>query len=140
MPSTSARRVRPASTPGLVRHGYADVLLNRVIGPAYLAGHATARARRAARQDEERVLTLLSAQVTGWPCSPAMRFSGPSSARLEMRNVLANAARVVGLVAQATGEDLSDTLRRDLALVTDPRGEHTAMEIYTEIVEAQHAV
>ena len=130
--------------PWLVRHGYADVLLNRIIGPVYLASHATLlHARRAehilTRQEKDRVLTLLSAQFYRQAMFTSYAFFGTEFGTLEMHNVLANAARVVGLIAQATGEDLSDMLRRDLALVTDPRGEHTAMEIYTEIVEAQYA-
>jgi hypothetical protein len=120
--------------PWLVRHGYADVLLNRVIGPVYLAGHVE---RVLTRQDKDCVLTLLSAQINRQAMFTSYAFFGTEFGTREMRNVLANAARVVGLVAQATGEDLSDTMRRDLALVTDPRGEHTAMEIYAEIVEAQ---
>jgi hypothetical protein len=123
--------------PWLVRHGYADVLLNRVIGPAYLAGRAE---HVLTRQDEDRVSTLLSAQFYRQAMFTSYAFFETEFGTLEMHNVLANAARVVGLIAQATGEDLSDPLRRDLALVTDPRGEHTAMEIYTEIVEAQHTV
>ncbi len=120
--------------PWLVRHDYADVLLNRIIGPVYLAGHAE---HILTRQDEDRVLTLLSAQFYRQAMFTSYAFFGTEFGAREMRNALANAARVVGLVTQATGEDLSDTLRRDLALVTDPRGEHTAMELYIEIVEAQ---
>ena len=132
------REAREAGfNPWLMRHGYADVLLDRIIGPVYLANHAE---HVHTREEIDRVLTLLSAQINRQAIFTSHAFFGTEFGTLEMRNVLANAARVVGLIGQATGEDLGDTLRRDLAQVTDPRGEHTAMEIYTEIVEAQHAV
>jgi len=132
------REAREAGfNPWPMRHGYADVLLDRIIGPVYLANHAE---HVHTREEIDRVLTLLSAQINRQAIFTSHAFFGTEFGTLEMRNVLANAARVVGLIGQATGEDLGDTLRRDLAQVTDPRGEHTAMEIYTEIVEAQHAV
>jgi hypothetical protein len=123
--------------PWLVRHDYAEVLLDRIIGPAYLANRAE---HLYTRQEVDRVLMLLSAQIHRQAMFNSHAFFGTEFGTLEMRNVLANAARVVSLIAQATGEDLSDMLRHDLAHVIGPRGEHTAMEIYTEIVEAQHAV
>jgi Domain of unknown function (DUF3536)/Glycosyl hydrolase family 57 len=121
--------------PWLLRHDYSEVLLDRMIGPAYLASHAE---HPHTLKEIDRVLTLLSAQINRQAMFTSHAFFGTEFGALEMRNVLANAARVVGLIAQATGDNLSDTLRRDLAQARDPRGEHTAAELYTQIVETQH--
>jgi hypothetical protein len=130
------RKARTAGfDPWALRDGYVDVLTNRTMELLYLAGLAE---RALARSDEERVLTLLRAQAHRLAMFDRYAFSETGFNSAEMRIAVAHAARAVGFVAQATGEDLSGDLRRDLALVTDPRGEHTAMEIYTEIVEAQH--
>jgi hypothetical protein len=122
--------------PWAVRDGFADALLDRIPDLMYLSGHETHALTRAA---EERLLLLLHAQAHRLAMFSNYAFAETTFDSIEMRNVVAHAARAVILVAHATGEDLESSLRRDLALATDPRGDRTATEIYTEIVEAQHA-
>ena len=121
--------------PWALRNGYADVLTHRAMDLLYLAGQAE---RALARPAEERVLTLLRAQAHRLAMFDSYAFSETEFNSIEMRIAVAHAARAASFIAHATGEDLSGDLRRALALATDSRGEHTAMEIYTEIVEAQH--
>jgi len=120
--------------PWLVRDDYADVLVKHVPGPAYLNGFAD---HALTRQVEERVLLLLEAQVHRMAMFDSYAFFGSELGALEVRSVIAHAAYTVSLIAQATGEDLSADLRRDLALAADARQEHTAAEIYAAIVETQ---
>jgi hypothetical protein len=130
------REVRAVGlNPWALRDGYAEVLTNRVMGLLYLAGQAE---RALARPAEERVLALLRTQAHRMALFDSYAFLTEFNS-IEMRLAVAHAACVSDLIAQATGEDLSADLRRALALATDPRGERTATEIYTEIVEAQHA-
>jgi hypothetical protein len=130
------REVRAAGfDPWALRDGYAEVLTNRVMGLLYLAEHAD---RALTHADEERVLALLRAQTHRMAMFDGYAFSAGEFNSVEMRLTVAHAARAASLIAQATGEDLSVDLRRALALATGPRGERTATEIYTEIVEAQH--
>ena len=121
--------------PWALRDGYADVLCHRTMDLLYLAGQAE---RALARPAEERVLTLLRAQAHRLAMYDCVTLSETEFNSIEMRIAVAHAARAVSFIAQATGQDLSGDLCRALALATDSRGEHTAMEIYTEIVEAQH--
>ena len=118
--------------PWALRNGYGQVLMSRTTGSAYLLGHEK---RALTSEAEERVLTLLAAQVNRFAMCNSFAFFGDQLGTLEARNVLAQAGRVTGLVTQATGQDLSGDLLRDLALVTDPQGEHTAAELYAEIVQ-----
>jgi hypothetical protein len=118
-----------------VRDGFADVLMDRVPDLLYLSGHETRPLTRAA---EERLLLLLHAEAHRLAMFSHHVFAETVFGSIEMRHVVAHAARAISLVAHATGDDLSSDLRHDLALATDPRGDRTATEIYTEIVEAQH--
>jgi hypothetical protein len=122
--------------PWALRNGYADVLTNRTMDLLYLAGQAE---RALTRPAEERVLTLLRAQAHRLAMLDNSAFSGTEFNSIEMRIAVAHAARATHLIALAASEDLSDDLGRALALATDSRSEHTAKEIYIEIVEAQHA-
>jgi hypothetical protein len=121
--------------PWALRNGFADALLDRIPELACLANYET---RPITRTAEERVLSLLHAEAHRLAMFNGYAFAETEFGLIEMRNVVAHAACAVSLVAHATGEDLGADLRRDLALATDPRGDRTATEIYTEIVEAQH--
>ena len=120
--------------PWAVRNGYADVLLNRLTGPMYLAGHEK---RALTLQTKERVLWLLVAQAHRLAMFNSYPFFGTEFGAPEMRNILAHAARAVSFITQATGEDLSGDVRPDLAQAQDPSGEISAADIYAEIVQAQ---
>lgn len=120
--------------PWVLRDGYGQVLMNRTTGSAYLLGHEKHALKRDA---EERVLTLLAAQVNRFAMFNSFAFFGDQFGTLEMRNVLAHAGHVAGLIRQAIGQDLSGDLLRDLSPVTDLQGEHTAAELYAEIIQAQ---
>jgi hypothetical protein len=117
------------------RNGFADVLLERVPELAYLA---TREVHTIERATEERLLLLLQAQAHRLAMFSSYALEETEFGSIAMRYVIAHAARAVSLVAHATGDDLSGDVRRDLALATDPRGDRTATEIYTEIVEVQH--
>ena len=119
--------------PWALRNSYADVLMNRTTGSAYLRRHEK---HACTRDAEQRVLTLLAAQAHRFAMFNSHAFFGTELDTLEIRHNLAHAARAVGFIAQATGDDLADSLRHDLASATDPRIERTAAEIYTEVVEA----
>jgi len=120
--------------PWRVRDGYADVLMSRITGPLYLAGHEK---HALTLQVEERVLLLLVAQAHRFAMFNSYAFFGTEFGAPEMRNVLAHAARAIDFIAQATGEDLSGDLRHDLAPARDPSGEISAADIYAEIVKAR---
>jgi alpha-amylase/alpha-mannosidase (GH57 family) len=122
--------------PWAVRDGYAEVLVKHVPGSSFLANYESHAPTRAA---QDRVLTLLHAQVHRLAMFNSHAFFGTEFETTEVRNVVAHAARVVNFIAQATGDDLAGDLRRNLALAIDPRSERTATEIYTEIVEAHQA-
>ncbi len=121
--------------PWRVRDGFADVLMDRIPDLMYLASCETRALTRAA---EERLLLLLHAGAHRLAMFSYYAFASTDFDSMDMRYVVGHAARAISLVAHATGQDLSADLRRDLALATDPRGDRTATEIYTEIVEAQH--
>ncbi len=120
--------------PWAVRDGYIDVIMNRIPDLLHLAGCAPCALTS---QAQDRILTLLRAQAHRLAMFTSYAFYGTDFTTLEVRHVIAHAAQVVSLVAQATGDDLTASVRSDLAVATDPRGERTATEIYTEIVEAQ---
>jgi len=121
--------------PWAVRDDYAQVLANRVAASAYLAGRGLHAMTRAI---EERMLTLLRAQVHRFAMLNSHAFFGTEFSTLEMRNILAHAARTVGFVARATGDDLSGDLACDLAQVKDPGSDYTAAEIYAGMTETHH--
>jgi len=121
--------------PWAVRDGFADALLDRIPELAYLTHYETRKITRAA---EDRILSLLHAEAHRLAMFNSYAFAETEFDSIEMRIVVAHAARAVSHAAHATGEDLHADLRHDLALATDPRGDRTATEIFTEIVEAQH--
>lgn len=121
--------------PWSLRHGFADVLMDCIPDRMYLVSRETHALTRAT---EGRLLLLLQAQVHRLAMFSHYACASTEFGSIDMRHVVGQAARAVSLVAHATGQDLSADLRRDLALATDPRGDRTATEIYTEIVEAQH--
>jgi predicted glycosyl hydrolase (DUF1957 family) len=118
-----------------LRNDFADVLLERTSESDFMSAHET---RALAPATEERLLLLLQAQAHRLSMFSSDAFKETEFGSITLRYVIAHAVRAVSLVADATGDDLSGTLRRDLAQATDPRGDRTATEIYTEIVEAQH--
>jgi len=121
--------------PWQLRDCYAEVLTMHVPGPVFLDRHVE---RALTRPDQDRLLTLLDAQFYRMAMFDSHTFFGTEFGTPDMRYVLANLVRAVDLIADATGDDLAEMVHRDLAQVTDPRGERTATEIYIEITEAQH--
>jgi hypothetical protein len=60
-------------------------------------------------------------------------------ARIEPRYAIANAARALLLVKQATGEDLAHGFRRDLSVAFSARAGVTGADLYDAIIASAQA-
>ncbi len=114
-----------------LRDLYVNVWLKHQTGSEFLAEFAT----KLTSEQESRILTMLNAQFymaksyTSNSLEPA-RFDSP-----ETRFGIANAALVVKLVEQASGERLGSTLRNNLLLVQDAISGLNGAQVYDSVLE-----
>jgi alpha-amylase/alpha-mannosidase (GH57 family) len=114
-----------------LRDLYVNVWLKHQTGEQFLAEFAPALTS----EQQTRLLTMLNAQFymgksyTSNSLEPE-RFDSP-----ETRFGIANAALVVKLVEQATGEQLGSTLRNNLLLVADEISGLNGAQVYDSVLE-----
>ncbi|HEY75854.1 MAG TPA: DUF3536 domain-containing protein, partial [Thermoflexia bacterium] len=121
--------------PWEVRDAYIVVVLGKMDGPGFLAGQGLGRLRTG---EGRRLLRLLEAQFYRQRMYLSCAFFFEDLDRHEPRYAIANAARALDLVRQATGEDLSHRFRRDLGVAVSPRTGRTGAEMFDEIVHHHH--
>lgn len=114
-----------------LRDAYIDVKLGKLDGPAFLVGHGLGHlAGDAAR----RLLLMLEAEFYRQRMFTSCAFFFEELTRFEPRYAIANAAKAIALVQEATGDDLSEGFRRDLAVAVSARVGVTGAELYDAIV------
>jgi len=122
--------------PWALRDGYIAVVLGQMDGPTFLAAQGLGDLPTPAA---ERILKLLRAQFHRQRMYTSCAFFFEELTRVEPRYAIANAARAVQLVQEATGEDLSHGFRRDLSAACSPRAGVTGADLYDAILAAAQA-
>jgi hypothetical protein len=84
-------------------------------------------------------LKLLRAEFHRQRMYASCAFFFEELTRIEPRYAIANAARAVTLVKEATGEDLSRGFRRDLSVAVSPRVGITGADLYDAIIASAQA-
>ena len=121
------------SDPWALRNAYINVILGEMSGEALLREYADKALTTA---ESHRLLTMLEAQRFRQAMYTSCAWFFEDLSRLEPRYVIANAARAVRLVAEATGISLEDGFRRDLAQADSWITYENGADIYDEIVKA----
>ncbi len=119
--------------PWALRDAYIAVVLGQMDGPTFLAAQGLGDLPAPAA---ERILKLLRAQFHRQRMYTSCAFFFDELTRVEPRYAIANAARAVQLVQEATGEDLSHGFRRDLSAACSPRAGVTGADLYDAILAA----
>ena len=122
--------------PWALRDAYIAVVLGQMDGPTFLAAQGLGDLPTPAA---ERILKLLRAQFHRQRMYTSCAFFFEELTRVEPRYAIANAARAVQLVQEATGEDLSHGFRRDLSAACSPRAGVTGADLYDAILAAAQA-
>ena len=121
------------SDPWGLRNAYIHVMLGEMSGEALLREYAD---KTLTSDESRRLLAMLEAQRFRQAMYTSCAWFFEDLSRLEPRYVIANAARAVGLVAEATGISLEDGFRRDLAQVESWITYENGADIYGQIVKA----
>jgi len=121
--------------PWSLRDAYIAVVLGQMDGPAFLAAQGLGDLPT---PNADRLLKLLRAEFHRQRMYASCAFFFEDLIRVEPRYAIANAARVIVLVKDATGEDLARGFRRDLSVAVSRVGVNGA-EIYDAIVASAQA-
>ena len=105
-------------------------------GPAFLAAQGLGSLPTPVA---ERLLKLLQAEFYRQRMYASCAFYFEELTRVEPRYAIANAARAVTLVKEATGEDLSHGFRRDLSVAVSSRVGVTGADLYDAIIASAQA-
>ncbi len=116
-----------------LRDAYIAVVLGQMDGPTFLAAQGLGDLPT---PTAERILKLLRAEFHRQRMYASCAFFFEELTRFEPRYAIANAARAVQLVKEATGEDLSHGFRRDLSAACSPRAGVTGADLYDAILAA----
>ena len=119
--------------PWALRDAYIAVVLGQMDGPAFLTAQGLGDLPT---PTAERILKLLRAEFHRQRMYASCAFFFEELTRFEPRYAIANAARAVQLVKEATGEDLSHGFRRDLSAACSPRAGVTGADLYDAILAA----
>lgn len=119
------------NNPWRLRDAYIDVRLGKQNGPTFLAAHGLGSLKSDAAH---RLLLMLEAEFYRQRMFASCAFFFEELTRFEPRYAIANAAKSIALVQEATGDDLSDGLRRDLAVVVSPRVAITGADLYDAVI------
>jgi len=119
--------------PWALRDAYIAVVLGQMDGPTFLAAQGLGDLPT---PTAERILKLLRAEFHRQRMYASCAFFFEELTRFEPRYAIANAARAVQLVKEATGEDLSHGFRRDLSAACSPRAGVTGADLYDAIFAA----
>ena len=122
--------------PWSLRDAYIAVVTGQMDGPAFLAAQGLGNLPTATA---ERLLKLLRAEFHRQRMYASCAFFFEELTRIEPRYAVANAARAVTLVKEATGEDLSRGFRRDLSVAVSPRTGVTGADLYDAIIASAQA-
>jgi hypothetical protein len=122
--------------PWTLRDAYIAVVLGQMDGRTFLAAQGLGDLPTPAA---ERILKLLRAEFHRQRMYASCAFFFEELTRFEPRYAIANAARAVQLVKEATGEDLSHGFRRDLSAACSPRAGVTGADLYDAIIAAAQA-
>ncbi len=117
--------------PWALRDNYINVLLGRVDEHRFLADHHLGHLSTMAQQ---RILSLLEAQVYRQRMFVSCSFFFEDLERIEPRYAIANAVKAMALVSYATGDDLTRAFRRDLSVTVSPSTGRTGAQILEEIL------
>jgi hypothetical protein len=132
--TTEARAV--GADPWPLRDAYISVVLGQMDGPTFLAQQGLSSLSTAAA---DRLLRLLQAELYRQRMYASCAFFFEELARIEPRYAIANAARALLLVKQATGEDLAHGFRRDLSVAYSSRASVTGADLYDAIIASAQA-
>ena len=124
------------SNPWRLRDAYINVKLGKLDGPAFLAKQGLDSLKSNVAR---RLLLMLEAEFYRQRMYASCAFFFEELTRFEPRYAIANAARAVQLVKEATGEDLSHGFRRDLSVVVSPRVGVTGADLYDAIIASAQA-
>jgi hypothetical protein len=119
--------------PWALRDAYIAVVLGQMDGPTFLAAQGLGDLPT---PTAERMLKLLRAEFHRQRMYASCAFFFEELTRFEPRYAIANAARAVQLVKEATGEDLSHGFGRDLSAACSPRAGVTGADLYDAILAA----
>jgi hypothetical protein len=119
-----------------LRDAYIAVVLGQMDGPAFLAAQGLGSLPAPLA---DRLLKLLQAEFYRQRMYASCAFYFEELTRVEPRYAIANAARAVTLVKEATGEDLSRGFHRDLSVAVSSRVNATAADLYDAIMAAAQA-
>jgi len=122
--------------PWALRDAYIAVVLKQLDGPAFLQAQGLAGLPT---PQTERLLKLLQAEFYRQRMYTSCAFFFEELSRVEPRYAIANAARAVALIKEATGDDLSRGFHRDLAVAVSARVALTGADVYDAIVAAAQA-
>ncbi|MCX7682908.1 MAG: DUF3536 domain-containing protein [Anaerolineae bacterium] len=117
--------------PWWLRDNYIAVVLGQMDGPTFLREQGLGHMPRI---DQERLLWLLEAQYYRQRMYASCAFFFEDPDRLEPRYAIANGIRALALTLYATGDDLSRSFRRDLALVVSGRTGRNGADIFDTMV------
>jgi hypothetical protein len=117
--------------PWRLRDDYIAVVLGQVDGEGFLTGNGLSRLQD---DDRERLLWLLEAQFYRQRMYTSCTFFFDDLDRHEPRYAIANAVRALALSRYATGDDLADSLRRDLRVAVSQQTGRTGADIFDELV------
>jgi hypothetical protein len=122
--------------PWPLRDAYIAVVLGQMDGPAFLSAQGLGGLDSATA---DRMLKLLRAEFYRQRMYASCAFFFEELTRFEPRYAIAHAARAMTLVKEATGEDLSRSLRRDLSVAVSPRVGITGADLFDAIIAATQA-
>ena len=122
--------------PWPLRDAYIAVVLGQMDGPTFLSAQGLSNLSTAAA---DRLLKLLQAELYRQRMYASCAFFFEELARIEPGYAIANAARALLLVKQATGEDLAHGFRRDLSVAFSARAGVTGADLYDAIIASAQA-
>jgi alpha-amylase/alpha-mannosidase (GH57 family) len=115
-----------------LRDDYIAVVLGQMDGPTLLTEHDLGHLNDS---ETQRLLRLLEAQFYRQRMYASCTFFFEDLNRLEPRYAIANGVRAIALTRYATGDNLSNSFRRDLSMAVSERGGRTGADILDKILE-----
>jgi hypothetical protein len=122
--------------PWALRDAYITVVMGQMDGLAFLKSQGLSDLPT---PSAERILKLLRAEFHRQRMYASCTFYFEELTRIEPRYAIANAARAIQLVKEATGEDLSNGFRRDLSVALSPRFGVTGADLYDATIASARA-
>ncbi len=122
--------------PWALRDAYISVVTGQMDGLTFLTSQGLSDLPTV---DAERILKLLRAEFHRQRMYASCAVFFGELTRVEPRYAIANAARAIQLVKEATGEDLSHGFRRDLSVASSPRVGVTGADLYEATLASARA-